>query len=163
MRRWCTTPLTSCSKTSRTPYRPHRLQTRRSSHRRRSPRRPKEYAPSSRSASAPAPSTSLLAKIKPKEEAAAILEELARRQHRRRPLQGSSSACGSWKASWQSGNEPRVDDHDRAARAAARPAPAGAAGRRTLRHFGPERSLSPHHQPQQPPQAHRGPARAARS
>ena len=32
-------------------------------------------------------------------------------------------------------------------------APAGAAGWRPLRHLGPQRSLSPRHQPQQPPEA----------
>jgi hypothetical protein len=46
-----------------------------------------------------------------------------------------------------------VDDPDRAAGAAAGPASAGAAGRRPLRDLGPERSVPPRHQPQQPPQA----------
>ena len=39
---------------------------------------------------------------------------------------------------------------DGAAGDSAGPAPAGAAGRRPLRHLRPERSLSPRHQPQQP-------------
>ena len=51
----------------------------------------------------------------------------------------------------ESGNRPGVDGDDRAAGAAARPAPAGAAGRRPLRDLGPERPVPPRHQPQQPP------------
>ena len=49
------------------------------------------------------------------------------------------------------GQQARVDGHDRAAGAAAGPASAGAARRRPLRDLRPERSVSPRHQPQQPP------------
>ena len=54
-------------------------------------------------------------------------------------------------------HQARVDDHGSAAGAAAGAAPAGAAGRRPLRDLGPERPVSPRHQPQQPAEA---PARA---
>jgi DNA-directed RNA polymerase subunit beta' len=58
------------------------------------------------------------------------------------------------------GQPPRVDDPRRRAGHSAGSAPAGAAGRRPLRDLGPQRPLSPRHQPQQPPQA---PDRAARA
>ena len=48
-------------------------------------------------------------------------------------------------------DEPsRLDDPGRHPGHSAGAAPAGAAGRRPVRHFGPERSLPPRHQPQQP-------------
>ena len=50
-------------------------------------------------------------------------------------------------------NKPGVDDPGRDPGDSARPAAAGAARRRPLRHVRPERSVSPRHQPQQP--AHR--------
>ena len=53
----------------------------------------------------------------------------------------------------QLGQQPRVDDHDRAARVAAGPASAGAARRRPIRDVGSERSVSPRDQPQQPSEA----------
>ncbi len=49
------------------------------------------------------------------------------------------------------GQPSGVDGDDRAACAAAGPAPAGAAGRWPLRDLRPERSVPPRHQPQQPP------------
>ena len=52
-----------------------------------------------------------------------------------------------------------VDDSRRAARDSSGAAPPGAAGWRTLCHFGPERSLSPRDQPQQPVEEADGPAR----
>ncbi len=55
------------------------------------------------------------------------------------------------------GHQARVDDPRGAAGAAAGTASAGAARRRPLRDVGPERPVSPRHQPQQPPEA---PARA---
>ena len=53
-----------------------------------------------------------------------------------------------------------VDDPDRGAGDSAGPASAGAARRRPLRDVGPQRPLSPRHQPQQPPEAADGAARA---
>ena len=57
----------------------------------------------------------------------------------------------------------RVDDPRRHPGAAARPAAAGAARRRPLRHLRPERPLPPRHQPQQPPEAAHGAQRARTS
>ena len=54
----------------------------------------------------------------------------------------------------------RVDDHGSRSGHSARASPAGAAGRRPLRDVGPQRPLSPRHQPQQPPEAADGAARA---
>jgi hypothetical protein len=54
----------------------------------------------------------------------------------------------------------RVDGHDRRPGHPAGTAPAGAAGWRPVRDLGPQRPLSPGHQPEQPPQA---PDRAARA
>ncbi len=48
--------------------------------------------------------------------------------------------------------QARVDGAERDSGDSARAAPAGAAGRRTFRHVGPERPLPPRHHPQQPPQ-----------
>ena len=48
--------------------------------------------------------------------------------------------------------QARVDGAERDSGDPARAAPAGAAGRRTFRHVGPERPLPPRHHPQQPPQ-----------
>jgi len=48
-------------------------------------------------------------------------------------------------------HQARLDGARGAARAAARPASAGAARRRPLCHVGPERPVPPRHQPQQPP------------
>jgi DNA-directed RNA polymerase subunit beta' len=56
--------------------------------------------------------------------------------------------------------QARVDGAERAAGAAAGPASAGAPGRRPLRDLGSQRSVSPGHQPQQPPQAPAGSQRA---
>ena len=53
-----------------------------------------------------------------------------------------------------------VDDPRRRSGDPARAAPAGAARRRPLRDLGSQRSLSPRHQPQQPPEAADGAARA---
>ena len=53
-----------------------------------------------------------------------------------------------------------MDDPDRGAGDPARSAAAGAARRRALRHVRPQRSLSPRHQPQQPPEAADRAARA---
>ena len=53
-----------------------------------------------------------------------------------------------------------MDDPRRRPGDPARAAPAGAAGRRPLRDLGPERPLSPRHQPQQPPEAADRAARA---
>ena len=53
-----------------------------------------------------------------------------------------------------------VDGDPGPAGAAARPAPHGAAGRRSLRYLRPERPLPPRHQPQQPAQAAAEPGRA---
>ena len=58
------------------------------------------------------------------------------------------------------GQPPRVDDPRGRAGHPARAAPAGAAGRRPLRDVGSERPVSPRHQPQQPPEAADGAARA---
>ena len=55
---------------------------------------------------------------------------------------------------------PGVDDPGRRSGHPARAAPAGAARRRPLRDLGPQRSLSPRDQPQQPPEAADGAARA---
>ena len=54
----------------------------------------------------------------------------------------------------------RVDDPDRGAGDPAGAAAAGAARRRPLRHLRPQRPLPPRHQPQQPPEAADGAARA---
>ena len=54
----------------------------------------------------------------------------------------------------------RVDDPDRGAGHPAGAAPAGAARRRPLRHVRSQRPLPPRHQPQQPPEAADGAARA---
>ena len=54
---------------------------------------------------------------------------------------------------------PRVDDPGGRAGHPARTAPAGAARRWPLRDVGPQRSVSPRHQPQQPPEAAHGVAR----
>ena len=56
--------------------------------------------------------------------------------------------------------QARVDDPHRRAGDPARSAAAGAARRRALRHVGPQRSLSPRHQPQQPSEAADRAARA---
>ncbi|MGY4596291.1 hypothetical protein ACVWXL_004037 [Bradyrhizobium sp. GM22.5] len=53
-----------------------------------------------------------------------------------------------------------MDDHDGGSGDSAGPASAGAAGWRPLRDLGPQRSLPPRHQPQQPPEAADGAARA---
>ena len=53
----------------------------------------------------------------------------------------------------QVGHQARVDDPRSAAGAAAGAAPARPAGRRPLRHVGPERPVSPRDQPQQPVEA----------
>ena len=58
------------------------------------------------------------------------------------------------------GQPARVDDPDRGAGDPAGAAPAGAARRRPLRHLRPQRPLPPRHQPQQPPEAADGAARA---
>ena len=58
------------------------------------------------------------------------------------------------------GQPARMDDPRRRAGHPARAAPAGAARRRPLRDLGPQRPLSPRHQPQQPPEAADGAARA---
>ena len=58
------------------------------------------------------------------------------------------------------GQPPGVDDPGGRAGDPARAAPAGAARRWPLRDVGPQRPLSPRHQPQQPPQAPHGAARA---
>ena len=58
------------------------------------------------------------------------------------------------------GQPSGVDDPDRGAGDPAGAAPARAARRRPLRHLRPQRSLSPRHQPQQPPEAADGAARA---
>ena len=52
--------------------------------------------------------------------------------------------------------QPAVDGDSRSARAAAGPAPDGAAGRRALRHLRPQRPLPPRDQPQQPAEAAAG-------
>ena len=54
------------------------------------------------------------------------------------------------------GHQALLDDHGSAAGAAAGSAPAGAAGRRPLRHFGSERPVPARDQPQQPPEAPAG-------
>ena len=56
--------------------------------------------------------------------------------------------------------QARVDDPRRGAGHPAGAAPHGAAGRRPLRHRGPERPLPPRHQPQQPLKADAGDGRA---
>ena len=58
------------------------------------------------------------------------------------------------------GQQAGMDDPDRGAGHSARPAAAGAARRRPLRHLRPQRSLPPRHQPQQSPEAADGVARA---
>ena len=58
------------------------------------------------------------------------------------------------------GQPAGVDDPRRRPGDSAGAAPAGAAGRRPLRDLRPERSLSPRHQPQQPPEAADRAARA---
>ena len=58
------------------------------------------------------------------------------------------------------GQPPRMDDPRGRAGHPARAAPAGAARRRPLRDVGSERSVSPRDQPQQPPEAADGAARA---
>ena len=60
----------------------------------------------------------------------------------------------------QSGNKPEWMILTARAGDPAGPAPAGAARRRPLRHVRPQRSLSPRHQPQQPPEAADRAARA---
>jgi hypothetical protein len=60
----------------------------------------------------------------------------------------------------ESGNRPGMDGHDRRSGHPAGTAPAGAARRWPVRDVGPQRPLSPGHQPEQPPQA---PDRAARA
>ena len=84
-----------------------------------------------------------------------------RRGHRRAEAQEDHQAAEDRRvASSRSGNRPEwmvltVHPGD-----PARTAPAGAARRRPLRHVGPQRPLSPRHQPQQPPEAADRAARA---
>jgi DNA-directed RNA polymerase subunit beta' len=74
------------------------------------------------------------------------------RQHQLRDqAQAPHQAHQAGRSLHRIGQPPGVDGDDRAAGAAAGPAPAGPAGRWPLRDVGPQRSLPPRHQPQQPP------------
>ena len=80
-------------------------------------------------------------------EKTALLEELATTKSELKPKK-IIKRLKVVESFLESGNRPRVDDPRGRAGDPARVAPAGAARRRSVRDVGPQRSVSPRHQPQ---------------
>ena len=96
----------------------------------------------------------LLSRIDLDEEAKVLREKLLDQvaKDSKKSRQEAHQAAGDHRGLQGFGQQARMDDTRRGPGHPARAAPHGPAGRRTVRHLGPQRPLPARHQPEQPPQ-----------